>query len=181
MITNPNRLLTAGYKHHIQCAGHLERGLNPDLRRMTVENVVRILRHYDFDAIAFSGLSGALIVPTVAMLMNKTLLAVRKDKDACHSGRLVEGDHNARRYIIVDDMISSGDTVRSIVGKISEAVPNAHCLGCLGYLWLTKTADPHEAVCTVDKYVKQTRPTEPWSAMRKAWLGAITPVTEWKI
>lgn len=180
MITNPNRLLTAGYKHHIQCAGHLERGLNPDLRRMTVENVIRVLRHYDFDAIAFTGLSGSLIVPTVAMLMNKTLLAVRKDNDKCHSGRLVEGDYNARRYIIVDDMISSGDTLRSIVDKISSAVPNAHCLGSLEYLWLTKNDEICGALTPIDRYVRAPI-KEPWSRMRNAWLDAVTPVTEWKL
>ena len=112
-------LLNPMHKHRIECAAHLERGLDPVLRRLTIENLLRILKHFDFDAIAFRGLSGALIVPTIAMMMDKTLLAVRKGEQS-HSSRMVEGDYNARRYVIIDDLIASGTTVQTIVQSIHD-------------------------------------------------------------
>src|SRR4051812_10409313 len=101
-ITRPDRLLTAGYQHRIRCSGHLYNGFVPERFFETLHDIINVLSRYDFDAIAFRGLSGALFAPTVAMKMGKTLIAVRK-KSTIHSSRIVEGDYNARRYIILDD------------------------------------------------------------------------------
>jgi adenine/guanine phosphoribosyltransferase-like PRPP-binding protein len=121
-ITNPARLLRAKYDPSIKCASHLIRPLDPTTRRDTIEKIIEVLKRYDFDAIAFRGLSGALVAPTVAMLMDKTLLAVRKG-ERCHSSHTVEGDYNAQRYVILDDMISSGDTVKDIFHAIEGLCP----------------------------------------------------------
>jgi len=153
MITDTARLLTA-YKHDIRCAGHLERGLDPAKRRETVEIIAQILRHYEFDAIAFRGLSGALFAPTVAMLLDKSLLAVRKGED-CHSSRTVEGDYAALTYVILDDMVSSGETIRVIVEDIKKVMPWAECVGVLQYLWKTPSSDWRYSVDPVDHWVKK--------------------------
>lgn len=130
----PERLLlNAGYQHHIQCAGHLYASLSPDTRRETVKQVIRCLSPLDFDAIAIRGLSGLLIAPIVAMEMNKTLLVVRKPDEKCHSSKRIEGDYNTRRYVILDDFISSGSTVYAIYDEIKERLPSAHCIGVFEY------------------------------------------------
>lgn len=162
MITDPTRLLQEGYEHDIQCAGHLERGLDPDLRRQTVEDVIRILRPLDFDAIAFRGLSGALIAPTVAMLMGKTLLAVRKPEEQRHSYRMVEGDYAARRYVIIDDMVSSGDTLRAIWSEINRVMPHAECIGHLPYMWVTCRSDHRAVEPLTSSYRRATRHVPSW-------------------
>jgi hypothetical protein len=137
MITDPSRILT-GYAHNVRCAGHLSPGLRPEHREQTLKNILAALRHHEFDAIAFSGLSGALFAPMVAMQMDKTLLAVRRAKEEAHSSNIVEGDYNARRYVILDDMIAMGGTVRHILGEIAYVMPKAFCIGTLEYLWLSE-------------------------------------------
>ena len=94
-----------------------------------------ILKKYDFDAIAFRGLSGALIAIPMAHALDKTMIAVRKKGENNHSGAGVEGDWVARRYVIMDDMISTGNTVRTIMRAIKNFSPNAECLGTL--VWLS--------------------------------------------
>lgn len=143
----PERLmLKPKYEHKIVCGSYLTAVLDPDQRRRTVDHVIRNLAGVEFDAIAFRGLSGSLIAPIVAMEMGKTLLAVRKGEFS-HSGRIVEGDYNARTYVIVDDMISSGDTIKEIVKAITEALElgswtvcghTARCVGVILYLTSTK-------------------------------------------
>jgi adenine/guanine phosphoribosyltransferase-like PRPP-binding protein len=131
----PTRLmLNAAHEHKIKCASYLTYALKPELRRGTVFHIIRIFKYFDFDAIAFRGLSGALVAPIVAMEMDKTLLAVRKTIEDCHSGLMVEGDYAARRYLILDDMISTGQTVHDIIKEIRIAIPYAKCLGVLPYL-----------------------------------------------
>lgn len=138
-IMRPDRLLTEGYRPKIKCTSHLTIGLNPEQFAETLHDIVNVLRHHDFDAIAFRGLSGALFAPTVAMKMSRTLIAVRK-KATIHSTRIVEGDYNARRYVILDDFVSSGDTVRHIVDEICDAIPDARCIGVCEYMYLHNNA-----------------------------------------
>jgi adenine/guanine phosphoribosyltransferase-like PRPP-binding protein len=45
----------------------------------------------------------------------------------------LEGDFSVKRYIIVDDFISSGNTMRAIHEDVKAAVPNAQCVGLLMY------------------------------------------------
>jgi len=97
-----------------------------------------------FDSIAFSGMSGSLVVPIIAMLMGKNMLLGRKERDDCHSSYQVEGNLLlARRFIIIDDLVSSGDTVRRINGRVKrsqtqlrengEVVPEGKCVGLFCY------------------------------------------------
>lgn len=85
----------------------------------TVEQVCETMRqsNIDFDAIAFRGMSGALIAPAVAARMHKGVLCIRKMDDT-HAGEceglLIDDLH----YVILDDFISSGRTL----GKIVKAV-----------------------------------------------------------
>jgi adenine/guanine phosphoribosyltransferase-like PRPP-binding protein len=102
-------------------------------------------RSLEFDAIACRGLSCLLIAPIVAMRLNKTLIIIRKGEKT-HSTRVLEGDHGAKQYLILDDFIDSGDTVREI-GKVIHAVNStAKCIGFIAYKRLSfKDAyDPFE-------------------------------------
>ena len=103
-----------------------------NLRRI-IRRATKRLRDLNlkFDAIAFSGVSGALLAPPIALALNKTLLLVRKNITDGHSNHYVEGDIGARRYIIVDDFMSRGVTLRRIVKHIKKNAPNAKCIGVL--------------------------------------------------
>lgn len=86
-----------------------------------------------FDTIAFCGLSGAVLAPTLAHLMQKELLLIRKKKgdDGSHSMQWVEGYYDASRVIVVDDLVFSGDTMRNIRDGIKDKLPGAKVVGLL--------------------------------------------------
>ena len=102
-----------------------------DVMRELVPYAVEILKTFDFDALAFRGVSGAIIAPVLALELRKSIIVVRKTAEKSHLGRTVQGDNNARRYIIVDDFIDSGATVQTIVKEILLWQPHAVCLGVL--------------------------------------------------
>ena len=133
-------------KHEIRCASHLVPMLNPKRARFTAKQVVRMIRErkLEFDAIACRGISGLLIAPIVAMRLNKTLIVVRKGEKT-HSGYEVEGDHGAKRYLILDDFIDCGDTVRAITEQIFVVNQGARCVGFIAYKRLSfDTDEPFE-------------------------------------
>lgn len=87
-----------------------------------------------FDAIAIRGFSGALIGPTVAGLLNKDLVIVRKMTESSHSMRSIEGYVSDNlKYIIVDDFISSGNTIEQIKQSIGLKMKDAKLVGIVVY------------------------------------------------
>lgn len=94
---------------------YLRRVLEPVSFKKTLKALVKRLDKYkdDFDTIVFRGMSGALIGPALAVEMNKQMLLIRKDKQ-CHSAYLCEGNHDLEKYIVVDDLVCTGDTMRAI-------------------------------------------------------------------
>lgn len=76
-----------------------------------------------FEAIAFTGASGLLIAPSVAMRLNKQMMLIRKNKDSCHSNFSLEGYVGGGNYIIIDDCIDSGSTIEridAVVGRLQN-------------------------------------------------------------
>ena len=118
-------------------AGYLEAFIRPEQLADSINKAVLALKMHDsqYDAIAFSGLSGMLMAPTIALLTNKTMIAVRKpielDFGNCHSSNLVEGDKGARSYIIVDDFECSGATNLRIKEAIYRWQPTMQYKGML--------------------------------------------------
>jgi hypothetical protein len=66
-------------------------------------------RHDEFDAIAISGYSMAMIVPIIADRLQKNVVLVRKSSEQRASEYNVEGIHG-QRCVFVDDMVDSGHT-----------------------------------------------------------------------
>lgn len=85
---------------------------------------------FDFESIAFRGMSGAVLASPIALALDKTLILVRKGENT-HSQYAVEGDLSGQKYIIVDDFISTGETVRTIIKEIFKACPRCQCIGIL--------------------------------------------------
>jgi phosphoribosylpyrophosphate synthetase len=101
----------------------------PELRR-TVRSIVKLLKERNltnkFGSIAFRGMSGACVAPTVALRLNKNLMMVRKKTDPkkpfnndSHSIHMVEGNLK-KDYIIIDDFMESGKTIREIKKQIEN-------------------------------------------------------------
>lgn len=96
--------------------------LHPILRsgglKAEVKRAVDTIKIIKFDAIAFTGLSGAVLASAVALRMNKLMYCVRKSGESRHSDNEVEGPLGCLRYVIIDDMIMTGTTVRRIINQV---------------------------------------------------------------
>jgi len=116
-----------------------------------------IAGEHPFECLAFSGHSGAAVAWPMSLLTGWPLVCVRKEGDGSHyaegGGGLVEGyDHPGMRYLIVDDQVSSGSTVRRMVREIKTVHPDSVCVGVVRY---------HQGDFRVD--MQDVRITE-WSA-----------------
>lgn len=100
---------------------YLDKAIQARQRPIIIERVVRRIRKsgIDFDAIAFTGLSGALIAPSVADLLKKPIIAVRKEKTP-HSSRRIEGFCGGKSYIILDDCRDTGNTILRIYKTLKK-------------------------------------------------------------
>lgn len=68
------------------------------------------LEGLDFDTLVGRGLSGALVVPTLARALGKRWAIVRKEGDGSHSSNRYEGCCGTR-WLFVDDLVGSGETL----------------------------------------------------------------------
>lgn len=82
-------------------------------------------KQLQFDTLVGTGLSGALVVPSLARALTRQgqpevkWLIVRKPEDSTHSSLPVEGDLG-RRWVFVDDFIASGKTFRRVKDTIAS-------------------------------------------------------------
>ena len=122
------------YRH----SGHML-ALRAVERRKFVRDAKKLLREskIEFDSIAFSGMSGAVVAPMLATVLKKEVVMVRKEQDRApytHSEYRVEGYSAVKRYIIVDDFVSTGDSARYIVKQIHDHfTEDAVCVGVFSY------------------------------------------------
>jgi len=87
----------------------------------------------DFDSIAFTGVSGAALAFPLSVSLDKSLLCVRKRGESNHSPFVVEGYIDTMSYIIVDDFVHSGATIRRIIREIKLVAPAAIAKGIYLY------------------------------------------------
>lgn len=96
------------------------------------EKMKRIEDQFDF--IAVRGISGVLLGSILADRLNKTIAILRKPHDDTHSRHPIElpGNCFGKRFAIVDDFISSGNTVNLIIDAISGTYGgNCVCIFCV--------------------------------------------------
>lgn len=105
----------------------------------TVTDAVEKLKasKLEFDTIVVTGISGLLIGPIVAYLMQKNLLVIRKSDDSStHSSMPAEGVIG-KKWLFLDDFISSGQTLTKVKEKVSQLSYGAHheteFVGCYLY------------------------------------------------
>ena len=119
---------------YIQGASHTCHVLNHKERNKIIIKAVCDLRRIadSFDSIACCGVSGLLVVAQVAELLNKNIIIVRKG-EKCYSEFRTEGVAPFR-YIILDDLICSGGTVRYIKKVLKDEYSRSSCIGVYCYL-----------------------------------------------
>jgi len=100
----------------------------------TVLQAITELHNIEFDTIAFRGVSGALLAPILAYKMEKELCIIRKPDMTTHSTeKNFEGFVESKAYIIVDDLVASGDTVMQIIKQMYDHNPKSKFKGLYLY------------------------------------------------
>lgn len=108
--------------------------------RMVRKLVAKIKKSgVQFDTIVFRGSSGSMVAPLVALKLKKELTHIRK-RDNNHYHCELEGYVGASNFIIVDDLICSGETinemfrvVRSVENNLwSDDAPPIKTAKCVG-------------------------------------------------
>ncbi len=84
-----------------------------------IKRTIKKLSAIDFDTIVYSGHSGSLVSVPVAISMGKELTLIRKAYDRSHSVSMIEGVC-PKKFVIVDDCIQTGDTIRRILKKVDK-------------------------------------------------------------
>lgn len=120
------------------CSDYGWTGRNPKELRTLLMNAdkqfAKVIKKHEFDAIAFTGSSGACLAFPLALRYNLPLIYVRKPGERSHGVPIeYNGNTQPKNYIIVDDFVESGKTVGRIVDKIKKQSPMAHCVGIFLY------------------------------------------------
>ncbi len=120
---------------YIQGASHTSQILNHKVRNQIIIEAFSNLKKISdtFDSIACCGISGLVVVPQIAELLKKHIVIIRKSNERCYSNFDIEGV-SPYRYIIIDDLVCSGGTVRHIKNTIKKECPIAKCIGVYCYM-----------------------------------------------
>ncbi len=114
---------------------YLEDIINPGKFAAALDRAARALSAVEFDSIAATGLSGIVFAAALSVKIGKPAIYVRKlETPHTHSSRTVEGPDSIYSFVIVDDFVSTGATVRRIVGAVAgQYGESAKCVGVYAY------------------------------------------------
>lgn len=113
-----------------------------------VRHVVPAAKMMGAEAIAVRGTSGLSVAFGMRMLTNFPIIVCRKDGETSHSTHPIsvvweDPDQYSyamlRKYVILDDMVASGSTVRGI----AEDLKDAECMGVFTYQNLLPASTLH--------------------------------------
>jgi len=97
---------------------YLEDVFMPEQFKKTIEWVKNALSCFEFDTIAFRGTSGSAIAFPLSYELGIPLIHVRKHKG--HSFSMIEGNVDCSRYVIIDDIVCTGETIQIIQQMIQN-------------------------------------------------------------
>lgn len=124
----PDGKIIGGCEHTSLILNHKERN------RIIITAVTKLRKiKDDFDSIVCCGTSGLLVAPSVAEILNKNIVVVRKENDVCYSPFSYEGA-TPTFYVIIDDLICSGNTIKHIIETISDDIRRSKCIGVYTYI-----------------------------------------------
>lgn len=94
----------------------------------TSRKMKELKEEYKIDALAFTGSSGAAAAFVLGFKHNMHLIYVRKEGEKCHGSNIeFNGESHIRKYLIVDDFIGQGTTVKRIITRIDEYCKSNGC------------------------------------------------------
>ena len=114
--------------------------------QVTVDTICHTMGDPKFgriDQVVGTGVSGIIALLPVSMQSGIPCMIIRKPREidecvtqgGCHSDRLVENVSkvDAGRYVIIDDSIDSGRTIRRIIETMIGEYPHSECVGIILY------------------------------------------------
>ena len=97
------------------------------------KKILKLQKELGFDAIAITGVSGAGIGFAVSYITGIPCIYVRKSKNKTH-GKLIEGPNkDIKSYIILDDFIVTGETIKRVVKNLKSQYKTIECCGIFVY------------------------------------------------
>lgn len=87
-----------------------------------------------FDTLVGRGNSGALVISPLAHSLQIPFGIVRKNDSSHYDDKKLYEGCVPEKYVIIDDKISTGTTVRSILREVGKRNKNAKCVGLILYL-----------------------------------------------
>lgn len=102
------------------------------------DQMLALKKKTKFGAMAFRGSSGAALAYPLSAQLNIPIICIRKPDDRSH-GLSIEGtQRNIKKYVIVDDFMESGKTIKAIIEAINKKKDyfdegRAECVGIILY------------------------------------------------
>lgn len=130
-----------GYVMYFHDGGYLGAEYDPIKLREIVSRLAGAIPFYmeacKADAIVVTGKSGVSVAFAALTAIDFPLIVVRKRGETTH-GSPIEGTGgvDVKRYLILDDFVSSGSTVREVVARLDEAaaLKGSGPISCVGVL-----------------------------------------------
>lgn len=107
----------------------------------TIKVVLDLKKKLKFDVILFRGSSGAAIAYPISYLTGTRVFHIRKDGESDH-GTGVEGVGVVKKFIIIDDFISSGTTIQKVFEKFYQYVGPHEKPKCVGIVLYSCNTPP---------------------------------------
>ncbi len=107
----------------------------PILTKRMIKAAKAIMATTPFNMLAGCGNSGLPLLGAMGLRLKMPILACRKSGDSAHDDAKVNGHIVEGKYLIIDDLISTGSTVKWIRGNILNEVAKKHITNQGGYPW----------------------------------------------
>lgn len=102
--------------------------------KTTVTAIRRLKKVLGFEQIVCTGISGQSIAWPVGYVTDIPVAVVRRKDEKNHHGYSVENFDRSRKFIILDDFVSSGDTVKHVLKSLAEdRRDDPRCVGVYCY------------------------------------------------
>ena len=116
-------------------SGYLDDVMDVPARRKIVADLCETLRKLrkrtKIDAIVCRGISGMSVSFQVSDATDIRMVVVRKTNEVCHgwnvefgSNSIEQQTHPIKNYVVIDDVITTGETMEFIMAKMQESTPN---------------------------------------------------------
>lgn len=120
---------------------HIDKSQFKPTVKTTVTAIRRLKKLLGFEQIVCTGISGQSIAWPVGYVTEIPVAVVRRKGEKGHHGYSVENFTRNQKYIILDDFISSGDTVKHVLKTLGEEYNDP--IKCVGVYCYSSTGVGH--------------------------------------